>query len=482
MENINLNFIYDVTNILNSSYDFNKVIESLRIVFNKYLNTTNFKIYTMETSQNSVYKDIEKNWVMLDDNTQQMFNSFSKKINEIENKEKYIIINNDAGEFSKIQNLDETNNQIYIPFKKYGKIFAFLELENVNIHALKNNMLKTFEVILSQISFGTLNNLLNNQMQINIKFYDAMKNIAKIIENQYELNYIIPIIGEMIDRFITNHLIYVFLKDDVEKYKLIWPLSCKDENILKMLDKITFEQEYIISDDKKIAVFPLKSDNKVLGAIVASSNIYPLNERETTYLLQLANQSSTTIARANMYSEILKHATMDALTGLNNRRQFEIRLNQEFATAKRKNKKLCCMMTDIDFFKKINDTYGHIAGDIVLKKVASIIESQLREYDTASRYGGEEFCILLPYTTIEEAKFVAERLRKKVESEKIDISQVYSEQKEVNVTISVGVSEYNEHTILSPKDLYKKADEALYQAKEQGRNQVVLYLNDSLEV
>ncbi|UKI41334.1 MAG: GGDEF domain-containing protein [Candidatus Melainabacteria bacterium] len=87
------------------------------------------------------------------------------------------------------------------------------------------------------------------------------------------------------------------------------------------------------------------------------------------------------------------------------------------------------MMTDIDFFKKINDTYGHIAGDIVLKKVASIIESQLREYDTASRYGGEEFCILLPYTTIEEAKFVAERLRKKVESEKIDISQVYNEQK-----------------------------------------------------
>ena len=482
MENINLNFIYDVTNILNSSYDFNKVIENLRIVFNKYLNTTNFKIYTMETSQNSVYKDIEKNWVMLDDNTQQMFNSFSKKINEHESKEKYIIIDDKVCEFSQIQNLDEKNNKIYIPFKKYGKIFAFLELENLNIKMFRNNVLKTFEVILSQISFGILNNLLNNQMQINIKFYDAMKNIAKIIENQYELNYIIPIIGEMIDRFIANHLIYVFLKDNVEKYKLIWPLSCKDENILKMLSSVTFEQEYIISDDKKIAVFPLKSDNKVLGAIVASSNIYPLNERETTYLLQLANQSSTTIARANMYSEILKHATMDALTGLNNRRQFEIRLNQEFATAKRKNKKLCCMMTDIDFFKKINDTYGHIAGDIVLKKVASIIESQLREYDTASRYGGEEFCILLPYTTIEEAKFVAERLRKKVESEKIDISQVYSEQKEVQVTISIGVSEYNEHTILNPKDLYKKADEALYKAKEQGRNQVVLYQNDSLEV
>lgn len=481
MENINLNFIYDVTNILNSSYDFNKVIENLRIIFNKYLNTTGFKIYTMEASQNSVYKDIEKNWVMLDEATQKMFNYFSQRINKIDNKEKYIIVDDNVCEFSKIQNLGE-NNKVYIPFKKYSKIFAFLELENINTKIFKNNMLKTFEVILSQISFGTLNNLLNNQMQINIKFYDAMKNIAKIIENQYELNYIIPIIGEMIDRFIANHLIYVFLKDEKEQYKLIWPLSCKDENIMKMLEKITFEQEYIISDDKKIAIFPLKSENKVLGAIVASSNIYPLNEREMTYLLQLANQSSTTIARANMYSEILKHATMDALTGLNNRRQFEIRLNQEFATAKRKNKKLCCMMTDIDYFKKINDTYGHIAGDIVLKRVASIIESQLREYDTASRYGGEEFCILLPYTTIEEAKFVAERLRKKVESEKIDISQAYSEQKEVQVTISIGVSEFNEHTILNPKDLYKKADEALYQAKEQGRNQVILHQNDSLGV
>lgn len=477
MENINLNFIYDVTNILNSSYDFNKVIENLRVIFNRYLNTTNFKIYTMEASQNSIYKDIEKNWVMLEESTQKMFNSFNKKINEVDNKENYVIINDNVCEFSQIQNLSE-NNKVYIPFKKYGKIFAFLELENINIKILKNNMQKTFEVILSQISFATLNNLLNNQMQINIKFYDAMKNIAKIIENQYELNYIIPIIGEMIDRFIANHLIYVFLKDELEQYKLIWPLSCKDENIIKMLNKVTFDQEYIISDDKKIAIFPLKSDNKILGAIAASSNIYPLNDRETTYLLQLANQSSTTIGRANMYSEILKHATMDALTGLNNRRQFEIRLNQEFATAKRKNKKLCCIMTDIDYFKKINDTYGHIAGDIVLKKVASIIESQLREYDTASRYGGEEFCILLPYTTIEEAKFVAERLRKKVECEKIDISQAYSEQKEVQVTISIGVSEFNEHTILTPKDLYKKADEALYQAKEQGRNRVILYQND----
>ena len=231
MENINLNFIYDVTNILNTSYDFNKVIENLRIIFNKYLNTTNFKIYTMESFQNSLYKDIEKNWVMLDENTQKMFNSFSQKIDEFDKKEKYIIIDDNVCEFSKIQNLNK-NNKIYIPFKKYGKIFAFLELENVNINVFKNNILKTFEVILSQISFGTLNNLLNNQMQINIKFYDAMKNIAKIIENQYELNYIIPIIGEMIDRFIVNHLIYVFLKDEKEQYKLIWPLSCNDISIL----------------------------------------------------------------------------------------------------------------------------------------------------------------------------------------------------------------------------------------------------------
>jgi diguanylate cyclase (GGDEF)-like protein len=131
-------------------------------------------------------------------------------------------------------------------------------------------------------------------------------------------------------------------------------------------------------------------------------------------------------------------------------------------------------MTDIDFFKGVNDTYGHAVGDLVLKTIAKVIRGQLREYDIAGRYGGEEFSILLPFTKIEEAKMVAERLRKAIEEKVIDISKINpdSEIKEISVTLSLGIYEMQESD--NDEDLLKKADKALYEAKNTGRNKVVV--------
>ena len=131
-------------------------------------------------------------------------------------------------------------------------------------------------------------------------------------------------------------------------------------------------------------------------------------------------------------------------------------------------------MTFIDFFKKVNDTYGHAVGDLVLKSIAKIIRGQLREYDIAGRYGGEEFSILLPFTKINEAQMVAERLRKTIEDKVIDISKVNpdSETKEIQVTLSLGIYEMQADD--NEEELLKKADKALYQAKNTGRNKVVV--------
>ena len=131
-------------------------------------------------------------------------------------------------------------------------------------------------------------------------------------------------------------------------------------------------------------------------------------------------------------------------------------------------------MTDIDFFKRVNDIYGHAAGDLVLKTVSKTMRSQLREYDIAGRYGGEEFALLLPFTKTEEAVMVAERLRKAVESKKIDLSKVNQEfpHKIINVTISVGIYEFKNQD--KAEELLKKADKALYEAKETGRNKIVV--------
>lgn len=361
-------------------------------------------------------------------------------------------------------NEDVLLTTMLLPIRVSDSIFGMLEFSFDKKQTYSVSFLREMTVFANQMFLWIQNKLLNDRIQINSDFYDALRNIAKIIETQYELNYIIPLIGEMIDKFVSNHLIYIFIKDGSE-YNLFWPMACRDKRIYELMKNL--ESEYVISEDRKIGVFPLIGGKEVLGCIAAHSTIDKLSVKDIDYILQLTKQASVTIERANVYAEVLKHATLDALTGLNNRRQFEIRLKQEYASATRQKHPLCAMMTDIDFFKSINDTYGHAVGDKVLKSVANVIKEQLREYDIPSRYGGEEFCILLPQTRIEEANIVAQRLRAAVEKNIID------EKQKISVTISIGLSQLKEGD--TAEDLYKRADKALYEAKERGRNRVIVY-------
>ena len=130
---------------------------------------------------------------------------------------------------------------------------------------------------------------------------------------------------------------------------------------------------------------------------------------------------------------------------------------------------LAVLMFDIDFFKKFNDTWGHACGDFVLKSVAKIIKTNTREHDVASRYGGEEFTVMLPNTSKEDAMSVAERIRKEIE--KTDFCY---ENQHMNVTISIGCAVYDseKNPVSVPKDLVEQADKALYASKRNGRNMV----------
>ena len=221
-----------------------------------------------------------------------------------------------------------------------------------------------------------------------------------------------PILGEMIDGFIQEHLIYIFIKNKNKKeYKLIWPNKCSDNRIYEYLEEINTKSNTILKQDGKMGIFPLIVDSKPYGAIVAYNHFDKITKKEIEYLEEIKSQAISTLTRAKSYIEVLEHATLDALTGYNNRHQFEKRLKETTASAKRQNQPLCCIMSDIDFFKKVNDTYGHAVGDCVLKTVAKTIKKELRESDIASRYGGEEFVFLLPQTNLDEATVFAQRLR-----------------------------------------------------------------------
>jgi diguanylate cyclase len=160
-------------------------------------------------------------------------------------------------------------------------------------------------------------------------------------------------------------------------------------------------------------------------------------------------------------------STHDPLTNLYNRRMLETQLDAEVRRARRYRAPLSLVLLDFDHFKEVNDTFGHLVGDRVLARIAERIVSIVRDADFAARYGGEEFALVLPSTAIERAYVTAERLRESVEAEPVVIDEV-----NVPITISAGVAEL-ELEIDEPDDLFRRADQALYAAKDRGRNQVV---------
>ena len=426
---------------LNAAYNPSGIV----LVLEEYFSHVNIFIYD---STSETLRDFSKSWISIDES-----------MNKENSKELYSVFDK-----LKEESFVLSGNHSFYALYKGQKLIGMVGFDGV----LNNESSEFLNIALFIVSLKIQNIILSERMQKNIDFHDAMKNIAKIIETQYETSYIIPIIGEMIDKFISDHLIYIFLKN-----KLIWPSACNDEKIFELIKCLNNKSEYILTPDKKIGIFPLISEGKLLGCIVTKSMENVLSEKEISYLEQLTNQAATTISRANIYAEILKHATLDALTGFNNRRQLEERIKQEVSSAKRQKRHLCAIMTDIDFFKSVNDTYGHAAGDLVLKTVSRVIKLQLRDYDVAGRYGGEEFSIILPFTKLTEAKMVAERLRKAVETTHIDVSKVCSADKNIGVTISLGIAEYKDGD--DEKTLLQKADKALYIAKEGGRNRSEVY-------
>lgn len=485
-ENLELNLLADVSKTLIEQVDPTQIITFLERIFNRFGRASNrftelekINIYIYDDNTKTL-RDFSKSWVVIEQPNQNTYNDKLYLVITQLNKFDFFV-NGSPYKIDVLRNIQNIKfkadgNTLLFPLKKGDVPFGILEL--VFPQSIENLLDSDFFMMLSvasyQISLKIQNTMLAERMQKNIDFHRSMKDIAKIIETQYELNYIIPIIGEMIDRFVSNHLIYVFLKNDENSpFQLVWPNACRDQSVFDIVENINAESKFILTEGGKVGIFPLVG-KKNLGCIVAHSASNKLSEEEIEYLEQLSKQSSITIQRANAYAEVLQHATLDALTGLNNRRQFEVRLGQEIATAERQEKPLCAMMLDIDFFKKVNDSYGHVAGDCVLKAVSGVIKAQLREYDIASRYGGEEFSILLPFTTIEEAFIVAQRLRQAVENTSVGIPNDQGEiYMNISVTISVGVYQYREGD--TGQALYESADKALYQAKTHGRNKVVVF-------
>ncbi|HQP10759.1 MAG TPA: GGDEF domain-containing protein [Candidatus Omnitrophota bacterium] len=273
--------------------------------------------------------------------------------------------------------------------------------------------------------------LQNEALEI-FTLYEITKEITKSLNQEQAF--------EIFKRKLQNHVGF-------EECRFLEPLSDEVKDLRK---------------EGKYFVLTLQSKRQKIGYLAVSG----VSEKEREKVMILGHQFALALRRVQLYQEIEQVAITDSLTEVHTRRYLLERLQEEIQRSKARSLKMSFLMIDVDYFKKFNDQYGHLTGDQILRETGFLISENIREIDIAGRYGGEEFCVILPDTDHEGAQFAAERVRKAVENATIKAYDA-----SVKVTVSIGTSTFPDDG-KKTDELIDKADWALYRAKKMGRNRV----------
>ncbi len=232
-----------------------------------------------------------------------------------------------------------------------------------------------------------------------------------------------------------------------------------------LIERISREREIIKTGSyrESFVAVPIIIEDALIGVLT----IEGVSMYEFDNFLILARQFILEMRKVELYTRVQELAVTDGLTGAYVRRHFLERLDEELRRSKRHKFSFSFLMLDIDYFKNLNDTYGHLVGDACLTRLVAILKSNLREMDLVARFGGEEFSILLPETDKNQALLVAQRILQAVAREEFQVYDEYTK-----LTVSIGISSYpdDDQRIAG---LIEKADAALYKAKDEGRNRIV---------
>ena len=247
----------------------------------------------------------------------------------------------------------------------------------------------------------------------------------------------------------------------------------KNRHYLPYRGEFDGNQQVLFTDKAKLRgmesllVLPLVVREEPIGTlIVASKHRTAFGPSARATLQALANQLGVALANARAVRQLEEMATTDGLTGCLNKRAFRAHMQQKLMAAQRFGRKLSLIVTDLDHFKAVNDTYGHATGDRVLQELAEVLKRAKRETDLVARFGGEEFCVLCEETDARGARLLAERVREELES-----TELATPLGPLKVTASLGVATFPDHA-RSAEELFAQGDKALYEAKHRGRNQV----------
>ena len=379
---------------------------------------------------------------------------------------------------SKSINMDELVRNINATLRRYPltdeyKTTLSLKSQNDNPAQTRLNTILNDLLLKSVFSneFRNLSDFLNYERILVEKLFSLLSsfveyNIAGVFfasPDDFAENILyIDTLGRNFSKNVLSDIHYDFFRkmEEFRSFK-----NTKFEVVRMLLGK---EIDYQFTDFRSKIIIPLIFDKKLIGGICFYTR-QDMDYASFRYFDIMISELLAIFKMKYQYTEKEFMSVLDGLTGLYNRRQFEISLEQEHNRTKRHPSDFSLAILDIDFFKKVNDTYGHQYGDYVLKTVADLMKAAFRKTDLLYRYGGEELIMIMPETNIEGAVIPVQRLRRMVEEYDFEYNNIKSK-----VTVSIGLT-MNYPEFNTPADILKSADEALYKAKESGRNRVVLY-------
>jgi len=322
------------------------------------------------------------------------------------------------------------------------------------------------------------------QLSSHLEVLTAMREVTRILSDAVDLKQIAKSVFDVLEPLLGTRQIALVLKDDDDRLALKalrqsgqtqYDDELKNHDLdLTQVAVALDEQTLLKSVDGETGTFcvPLVADQNAVGVMRFQIPLEGSDEEKQgqikefeVVLTDIAKHLALVVKTPSLHDR----AIMDSLTGLFTRRHFDIRIDDMFRLARRYATPFSLVLLDIDHFKEINDSHGHRAGDAALRETATLITTGIRDCDSAFRYGGEEFAVLLPETAGKEARLIAERLRKSIRANKITIGETAK----VSLTISLGVAEYHPG-LANQGELIALADHALYRAKQAGRDKTIV--------
>lgn len=471
--------IYNLSEILIKSNDLDKMLNDISNFLYNYLNFKNVFFYFIdETRENLILKGTfnkrkeeiglkkiklgdgllsypfkTKNWVYIDD---------------VNKDSRYIkIVNNIKSEFIH-------------PIKIRDGIIGVMGFENEK--SLNNNELKNLITISNMINLSIEKLFSLSETKKKIDSITLINHVTTYLVSSLDLNEVTKKIVEILTEYFNYEYIGILLRYE-DKLKVVYSVGFKTKDFEIGIDSEkgivahTFRNKKTIilndvskdprfikdSDSKSEMAVPIIFENEVIGIInIESPLLNRFTEDDKILIETLSNTIGIAIMNAKLFEETKKLSIIDSLTGLGNYRYLVDSLNKEIEKAKRYELPISLIFLDLDNFKRINDTKGHEVGNIILIKVSQIIKENIRTSDSAFRYGGDEFVILLPFTDKLTSREVAERIRLEVENTEVS---------DIKLSASFGVASYPEDG-LSSFDLIGKSDKFAYISKSYGGNRI----------